>query len=69
MPFFENITKLKPSGDPNASKKAEKVLATEALGLVMSDYGGELRDDYGRSELSGLMGGGCGEEEIIATSC
>lgn len=51
MPFFENITKLKPSADPNASKKAEKVLATEALGLVMSDYGGELRDDYGMYQL------------------
>ncbi|KAI9632053.1 uncharacterized protein MKK02DRAFT_21407 [Dioszegia hungarica] len=45
MPFFENITKLKTSADPNAGK--DKVLLTEALGLVMIDYGGDLKDAFG----------------------
>lgn len=47
MPFFENITKLKTSADPNAGK--DKVLLTEALGLVMIDYGGDLKDAFGMS--------------------
>lgn len=50
MPFFENITKLKPSPDPQASGK-EKILITEALGLVMIDYGGDLKGPFGMSLL------------------
>jgi endophilin-A len=46
MPFFENITKVKPSADPQSSGK-EKVLLTEALGLVMIDYGGDVKDAFG----------------------
>ena len=60
MPFFENITKVKQTADPyppaGSGKKGDKVLTTEALGLVMIDYGGELRDDYGTSFRNG--GGG-----------
>lgn len=48
MPFFENITKLKASADPQASGK-DKILLTEALGLVMIDYGGDLKDAFGKS--------------------
>ena len=55
MPYFENITKVKPTADPyppaGSGKKGDKILTTEALGLVMIDYGSALRDDYGTSAV------------------
>lgn len=49
MPFFENITKVKQTNDPHPPQGSgkDKILYTEALGLVMIDYGGDLRDAYG----------------------
>jgi hypothetical protein len=52
VPFFEQLTKLKPSADPyrpTGSKDKDKMLATEALGLVMIDYGNDAGGDYGES--------------------
>lgn len=49
LPFFQQLTKVKPTGDPYppSGSGKEKILHTEALGLVMSDYGGDVGGVYG----------------------
>jgi len=49
IPFFQQITKLKATGDPYppSGSGKDKVLHTEALGLVMIDYGGDVGGVYG----------------------
>jgi hypothetical protein len=53
-PFFSQLTKAKPTADPYPPPGSgkDKISYTEALGLVMIDYGGELRDAYGMSTVS-----------------
>ncbi|KAL7423092.1 hypothetical protein Q5752_002391 [Cryptotrichosporon argae] len=47
-PFFDQLTKIKPTADPYAPGGGkDKILATEALGLVMIDYGSEVGGAYG----------------------
>lgn len=50
IPFFQQITKVKQTADPfpPAGSGKDKILYTEALGLVMIDYGGDIGDTYGR---------------------
>lgn len=50
MPYFEEITRVKQSADPQASSK-DKILLTEALGLVMVDHGGYLKGTFGEQHL------------------
>ncbi|WVO12590.1 hypothetical protein L204_100195 [Cryptococcus depauperatus] len=49
LPFFQQLIKAKASADPYppAGAGKDKVTYTEALGLVMIDYGEEIGDDYG----------------------
>ncbi|ORX40049.1 hypothetical protein BD324DRAFT_616079 [Kockovaella imperatae] len=49
MPFFNQLTKAKPTGDPYppSSSAKDKILHTEALGLVMTDVGSELGGTWG----------------------
>jgi len=49
LPFFRQITKVKPSEDPYppAGSGKDKILHTEALGLVMIDHGGDIGEIYG----------------------
>lgn len=49
FPFFQQVTKVKQTADPfpPAGSKKDKILLTEALGLVMIDYGGDVGDTYG----------------------
>jgi len=49
LPFFQQLTKVKPTGDPYppSGSGKEKILHTEALGLVMIDYGGDVGGVYG----------------------
>ena len=49
MPFYQQITKVKPTGDPYppSGSGKEKILHTEALGLVMIDFGGDVGGVYG----------------------
>ncbi|WVQ83084.1 hypothetical protein IAT38_005222 [Cryptococcus sp. DSM 104549] len=49
LPFFEQLTKVKATSDPYppAGSGKDKILYTEALGLVMIDYGDEIGDAYG----------------------
>lgn len=49
LPYFHQITKVKPTADPlpPSGSGKEKILHTEALGLVMIDYGNTLGGGYG----------------------
>ncbi|KAK4684883.1 hypothetical protein P7C73_g5282, partial [Tremellales sp. Uapishka_1] len=49
MPYFSALTKAKPTPDPYppAGSGKEKILVTEALGLVMISYGEEVGGSYG----------------------
>nr|XP_031864224.1 uncharacterized protein CI109_000136 [Kwoniella shandongensis]KAA5531296.1 hypothetical protein CI109_000136 [Kwoniella shandongensis] len=49
LPFHQQITKVKPTADPfpPPGSGKDKISYTEALGLVMIDYGDELGDSYG----------------------
>ena len=54
LPLFHQITKIKQTADPHppAGSGKEKILLTEALGLVMIDYGEEVGDTYGEGGRS-----------------
>jgi hypothetical protein len=54
QPFFGQLTKAKQTADPYPPPGAgkDKISYTEALGLVMIDYGGDLRDAYGESGVA-----------------
>ncbi|OXG42331.1 hypothetical protein C359_02348 [Cryptococcus neoformans Bt120] len=49
LPFYEQLTKVKSTADPYPPPGSgkDKISYTEALGLVMIDYGDEIGDDYG----------------------
>ncbi|OCF33509.1 hypothetical protein I316_04930 [Kwoniella heveanensis BCC8398] len=49
LPFFNQLTKAKPTADPYPPPGSgkDKISYTEALGLVMIDYGDELGGEYG----------------------
>jgi len=49
MPFYQQLTKVKPTADPfpPSGSGKDKILLTEALGLVMIDYGGDVGGVYG----------------------
>ncbi|WVQ73224.1 hypothetical protein IAR50_002790 [Cryptococcus sp. DSM 104548] len=49
LPFYEQLTKAKATADPYPPPGSgkDKISYTEALGLVMIDYGEEIAEDYG----------------------
>lgn len=49
LPFYEQLAKVKSTADPYPPPGSgkDKISYTEALGLVMIDYGDEIGDDYG----------------------
>ncbi|WWC88701.1 uncharacterized protein L201_003614 [Kwoniella dendrophila CBS 6074] len=49
LPFFDQLTKVKPTADPYPPPGSgkDKITYTEALGLVMIDYGDEIGEEYG----------------------
>nr|XP_018262413.1 uncharacterized protein I303_05430 [Kwoniella dejecticola CBS 10117]OBR84571.1 hypothetical protein I303_05430 [Kwoniella dejecticola CBS 10117] len=49
LPFFNQLTKVKPTADPfpPPGSGKDKITYTEALGLVMIDYGDEIGEEYG----------------------
>ncbi|KAK8858604.1 hypothetical protein IAR55_002833 [Kwoniella newhampshirensis] len=51
IPFYHQLTKAKPTNDPfpPPGSGKDKISYTEALGLVMIDYGDELGDSYGNA--------------------
>lgn len=56
QPFFQQLTKLKATADPYPPPGSgkDKILHTEALGLVMIDYGGDLKNAYGMCSAGGI---------------
>ncbi|WWC96074.1 hypothetical protein V866_002941 [Kwoniella sp. B9012] len=49
QPFYNQLTKVKPTADPYPPPGSgkDKITYTEALGLVMIDYGDEIGEEYG----------------------
>ncbi|WRT67809.1 uncharacterized protein IL334_004783 [Kwoniella shivajii] len=49
LPFYGQLTKVKPTSDPYPPPGSgkDKITYTEALGLVMIDYGDEIGEEYG----------------------
>lgn len=47
--FYDNLSKLKPSADPHppAGGGKDKMRVSEALGLVMIDYGNDAGGAFG----------------------
>jgi hypothetical protein len=47
--FYDHFSKLKPSADPHppAGSGKDKMRVSEALGLVMIDYGNDAGGAYG----------------------
>ena len=66
MPFFSQLTKVKPTGDPYppSGSAKDKILHTEALGLVMSDVGNDLSGTLGE----GLVKYGRARSKLAAVS-
>ena len=52
-PFFQQVTKRKTTSDPlpPGGSSKDKILHTEALGLVMIDYGDAVVGGFGMSLL------------------
>lgn len=50
-PFFNSVAKRKPTADPlppSGSSAKDKIMYTEALGLVMIDYGDAVVGGFGK---------------------
>ncbi|WVW84639.1 hypothetical protein I302_106673 [Kwoniella bestiolae CBS 10118] len=49
QPFYDQLTKVKPTADPYPPPGSgkDKITYTEALGLVMIDFGDEIGEEYG----------------------